>query len=90
MPNSKTYSQCQSCGMPMKLDKNVGGTEKDGSHSKMHCSSCYEKGAFIKPNMSVEEMQNLVNEVLKNEMKWWFPLRWLAVKQIPGLERWKK
>ncbi len=90
MTTIKTHSQCQSCGMPMKMDKMGGGTEKDGSLSEKYCSSCYEKGAFIHPNMTVKEMQELVENVLKNEMKWLFPLRWLAVRQIPGLDRWKK
>jgi len=27
----KQYKFCQSCGFPLKKDKNGGGTEKDGS-----------------------------------------------------------
>jgi arginine decarboxylase-like protein len=86
----KTYTQCQSCGMPMKMDKNGGGTEKDGSKSKMYCSSCYENGEFKNPNITLEEMKKLVDNILKNEMKWLKPLRWFAVRQIPKLERWKR
>ena len=33
----KKYKQCQSCGMPMKMDKNGGGSEKDGSINKIYC-----------------------------------------------------
>lgn len=76
--------------MPLKMDKKGGGSEKDGTLSKMYCSSCYQNGEFINPNMSLEEMQKLVDDILKNEMKWWKVFRWLAVKQIPRLERWKK
>jgi hypothetical protein len=86
----KTYKQCQSCGMPLKMDKKGGGSEKDGTLSKMYCSSCYENGAFKSPDMTVEEMQRLVNNILKNEMKWLGIFRWLAIKQIPRLARWKK
>jgi hypothetical protein len=75
--------------MPLKMDKKGGGSEKDGTLSKMYCSSCYKNGAFTRPNISLEEMQKLVDDVLKNEMKWWKIFRWMAVKQIPGLERWK-
>lgn len=86
----KEYKQCQSCGMPLKQDKKGGGSEKDGTLSKMYCSSCYQDGVFKRPNLSLKEMQKLVDDVLKNEMKWWKIFRWLAVKQIPTLERWKR
>ena len=86
----KTYKQCQSCGMPMKMDKKGGGTEKDGEISKKFCSSCYEHWAFKKPNITIKEMQSLVNEVLKKEMKRWKIFRRLAIQQIPRLERRKK
>ena len=85
----KKYKQCQSCGMPMKQDKNGGGSEKDGTLSTMYCSSCYQDGTFTQPNLSVKDMQSLVNAVLKNEMKRWKVFRWLAVQQIPKLQRWK-
>ncbi len=86
----KIYIQCQSCGMPLREDKNGGGTEEDGSLSKMYCSSCYENGEFKRPQISLEEMQKIVDDVLKNEMKWWKIFRWLAVRQIQKLERWRK
>ena len=86
----KTNFQCQSCGMPLKMDKKGGGSEKDGKLSTKYCSSCYQDGEFTKPNISVSEMQTLVNDVLKKEMKWLWIFRRLAVRQIPKLERWKK
>lgn len=85
----KVYKQCQSCGMPLKQDAQGGGSEKDGTRSTMYCSSCYQDGAFIQPEMPVQEMQRLVDDVLKNEMKWWKLFRWLAVQQIPKLVRWQ-
>ncbi len=76
--------------MPLKKDKQWGGSERDGTLSKMYCSSCYQNGYFKKPNLSLVEMQQLVDDVLKNEMKWWKIFRWLAINQIPSLERRKK
>ena len=76
--------------MPLKQDKKGGGSEKDGTISKMYCSSCYENGVFKKPDMTVEQMQALVDNVLKTEMKFPKIFRWLAVRQIPKLARWKK
>lgn len=84
------YKQCQSCGMPLKKDRQGGGLEADGSRSRMYCSSCYDDGKFKQPGMSMQQMQQLVDGVLKNEMKWPSFLRWLAVRQIPQLIRWKK
>ena len=80
---------CQSCGMPLKRDEIGGGTNADGSKSKMYCSKCYEKGAFITPNMTVDEMKVLVKGKLK---EFGFPgfLAGLFTKNIPKLERWKK
>ena len=76
--------------MPLKKDPMGGGSEKDGSRSKKYCSSCYADGAFKNPEMSLQEMQQLVDNVLKNEMKWPKLFRWMAVRQLPKLERWKK
>lgn len=86
----KTYKQCQSCGMPLKKDPQGGGSEKDGSRSSMYCSSCYADGAFKHPGMTLQEMKTVVENVLKNEMKWPWLLRRMAAWQLPGLERWKK
>jgi hypothetical protein len=85
----KTYKQCQSCGMPLKIDTKGGGSEKDGTLSKMYCSSCYENGAFKRPDLTVKEMQQLVDDILKKEIKFPSIFRWLAVMQIPRLARWK-
>lgn len=37
--------KCQSCGMPLSKDPECGG-EAGGSRSPIHCSLCYENGAF--------------------------------------------
>lgn len=84
---SKTYTQCQSCGMPLQNGK-VAGTEKDGSKSSKYCELCYVDGKFCNPEMSLEEMKAIVDNALK-ERGWVAPLRWLALWQLPTLERWK-
>lgn len=82
------YKNCQSCGMPLKKDEKGGGTNADGSRSKMYCSKCYENGRFVRPDMKVEEMQLLVKDKLK---EFGFPgfLAGFFTKGIPKLERWK-
>jgi hypothetical protein len=75
--------------MPFKKDAQGGGSEADGTRSRKYCSSCYENGAFKHPEMTMKDMQQLVDGVLKNEMRWPGFLRWLAVRQISKLQRWK-
>lgn len=84
----KTYKNCQSCAMPLKKSPNGGGTNADGSISKMYCAYCYDKGKFSQPDINAEQMQAFV----KNKMKeMGFPgfLAGFFTKGIPHLERWK-
>ncbi len=74
--------------MPLNADKQGGGTEQDGSRSLMYCSSCYQSGKFINPNMTLKEMQELVDKVLRDEVKMNPIFRWFAIHQIPTLKRW--
>ncbi len=85
----KIYSNCQSCSMPLKKDVKGGGTNADGSKSAMYCSLCYEKGAFVQPNMTAPEMQVFVKEKLK-EMGFPGFIAGFFTMGIPKLARWKK
>ena len=84
----KSYKNCQSCSMPLKKDEKGGGSNADGSISKMYCSFCYENGSFINPDMTVNEMQELVKIKLK-EIRFPGFLADIFTKGIPKLERWK-
>lgn len=83
----KTHKNCQSCGMPMKKDPGGGGTNTDGSKSLLYCSYCYTSGAFVQPDMTVDEMQILVKEKM---VEMGFPkfMSGFFTKGIPKLERW--
>ena len=86
----KVYKNCQSCGMPLKKDEQGGGTNVDGSRSKVYCSKCYEKGVFQNPEIdTAEKMQDFVKGKLKTMG---FPgfIAGLFTKGIPRLERWNK
>jgi len=78
---------CQSCGMPLSKDKDGGGTEKDGTKSKDYCSHCYQNGQFTQPDLTVQQMQELVKGKLKDMH---FPgfLAGMFTKNIPQLKRW--
>jgi hypothetical protein len=79
--------QCQSCGLPLEKGKQ-SGTEADGSKSDKYCYLCYKDGKFVAPDITLEEMKKIVDNVLKQK-GWWKPARWFALMQIPHLERWK-
>lgn len=82
--------QCQSCGMPLQTKKagDCRGTEKDGSLSEKWCKLCYQNGAFITPNCTLDEMRGIVDNALKENGSGRL-MRWMAKKQLPRLERWK-
>lgn len=86
----QAYKNCQSCGMPLKKSPNCGGTNADGTMSKLYCAHCYDKGQFRQPDMTVTQMQ----EFVKNKMQEMpFYLRMFTkmfVKGIPKLKRWAK
>ncbi len=80
-------ANCQSCGMPLSKDSLGGGSEADGSRSTTYCSLCYEKGEFLHPGFTVEEMQALcVTELKKKGMP--AIMAWLFTRGIPKLGRW--
>ena len=79
---------CQSCGMPLSKDEKGGGTEADGSISSEYCSHCYVSGQFTQPDITVDQMVELVRGKLK-EMHLPGFLAKAFTKDIPKLKRWK-
>jgi len=75
--------------MPLSKDKNGGGTNADGSTSMEYCSNCYQNGAFVLPDITMQQMV----ERVKGKMKEMHIPRFLAnyfTKDIPTLKRWHK
>jgi hypothetical protein len=85
----KKYVNCQSCGMPLNKDEKGGGTEANGSLSETYCSHCYENGQFTMPNITVNEMKELVTEKIVGMKFPKFAAKFLA-RNTHKLERWKK
>ncbi len=83
--------QCQSCGMPLNTKKagDCRGSESDGSKSEKWCKLCYVDGKFFRPDCSLDEMQGIVDKALIENGSGRL-MRWMAKKQLPTLERWKK
>ncbi len=80
---------CQSCGLPFNEEHaHFIAKEPDGSKS-IYCTNCYKDGKFIDPNLSMEEMIDMIVPILgrsigeeeaKKEM----------TTLLPTLKRWKK
>lgn len=78
---------CQSCSMPLSKDPNRGGTHSDGTLSTEYCSFCYQDGAFIEPDITVEMMVNKVDSKLQEMWIPGFMRKWFT-NGIPNLKRW--
>ena len=83
----KTFKFCQSCGMPLKDDPNLGGTNSDGTKNHMYCSYCYDNGVFTFKG-TAKEMQSFCKSKMVENGHSKF-LAWLFTRGIPRLERWK-
>lgn len=80
--------RCQSCGMP--LGPGFFGTEADGSDTQVYCKFCYRDGAYVSPEMTMDEMLNLSVEQMVGQQG--MPLEEAtkaAHEVIPTLERWQ-
>jgi hypothetical protein len=77
---------CQSCCMPLTTDALLG-TEKDGSKSRQYCKYCYENGAFIHPEMTLEGMTSFIKVKMK-DMQIDQGTIDQTVKTLPNLNRW--
>jgi hypothetical protein len=84
----KTYKNCQSCGMPISKDPELGATNLDGTKSNLYCSYCYQNGEFTFKG-TMKEMQAFCKEKMREEGFSKF-IAWLYTRGIPRLQRWKK
>ncbi|MFE3848746.1 zinc ribbon domain-containing protein [Flavobacterium sp. LB3P45] len=78
---------CQSCGLPLGNEE-IKGKEKNGLKNDLYCKYCYEDGMFTKPNMTIEDMKDIVSTQMK---KLKLPIYTIqkAINILPSLSRWK-
>lgn len=76
--------------MPLQTKKagDCRGTEQDGTKSEKWCTLCYQDGAFISPDCTLDQMKTIVDNALKEQGSGRI-MRWMAQKQLPTLDRWK-
>ncbi|HVS96562.1 MAG TPA: zinc ribbon domain-containing protein [Puia sp.] len=80
------YIHCQSCGMPLDQPELLG-TEKDGSKSTIYCLYCYREGRFVRPDMTLKEMEEHVREMLEETHTGEATIR-SVLEKLPHLTRW--
>jgi hypothetical protein len=78
---------CQSCGIPLDNEA-IKGTKANGLKSEEFCKFCYDEGVFTNPNMTLSEMQENV-ETLMKKLKLSEQAIQEAVSILPILNRWK-
>ena len=83
----KTYTYCQSCGMPLD-EENLLGTEKDGLKSREYCKYCYQNGAFTQPDLTLDLMRSRLLELMKPLSKLDPQVNEL-LQRLPLLRRWR-
>lgn len=83
-----THKNCQSCRMPLKRDEQGGGTNADGTKNMVYCSHCFQRGKFVLPDITVNQMQTRVRTKL---IEFGMPgfLTGFFTRGIPKLERWR-
>ncbi len=87
----KNNKNCQSCGMPISKDQNGGGTEKDGSKSKLYCSFCYANGEFVGGNVSLEAFSKMTQKgMIEGGQNRFFAWLFSRPFMLGHLARWKK
>lgn len=83
----KANKFCQSCGMPIKKDPNLGGTNSDGTKNSDYCSYCYQLGKFTFHG-NVDDFQDFCKEKMVEGGHSKF-IAWLFTRGMRRLERWK-
>lgn len=83
-------SFCQSCGMPIeRID--CFGTYEGGLINNEYCIHCYENGKFTDPEITMEEMIDLIVDITVDKTKISEEqARQISQSFIPTLKRWRK
>jgi hypothetical protein len=79
---------CQSCTMPID-NVTDRGTEKDGSYNNEYCKYCYGDGAFLNPELTLDQMKSRITKQMKKRN---LPYEILqqSLTMVSNLKRWEK
>ena len=82
---------CQSCGMPLGEEKELHGTQADGTINPDYCIYCYRNGDFT-ADITMEEMINSCIPFMLQAHPELAPAKARAMMHavLSQLKRWKK
>lgn len=82
---------CQSCGMPLGEEKELYGTQADGTINPDYCIYCYRNGDFT-ADITLEEMINSCIPFMLQAHPELAPAKARAMMAavLPQLKRWKE
>jgi hypothetical protein len=73
--------------MPINKDPQGGGTNADGSKNTTYCSYCYQNGAFVGGDMTLEQFQDFCKQKMIENGRSKFTA-WLFTRGMKRLQRW--
>ena len=79
---------CQSCGMPI-TNKELLGTNKDGSLNNDYCKYCYQDGEFI-DKVTMEEYIDMCSKYGEEAGMTNEEMHAFCEKLFPTLKRWRE
>jgi hypothetical protein len=80
---------CQSCGMPMKKDKDFG-TNKDGNQNGEYCCFCFKNGRFTDEGVTLQQKIDKLVKISVEQLGMPEDIaRTMAETKLPQLKRWK-
>ena len=81
-----TTAVCQSCAMPIE-DAEAFGTEAGGARAEEYCTHCYQDGGFTAPDVTMEQMADVVAGFMEGMPK--AQATEAALASLSGLKRWR-
>ena len=81
-----TTAVCQSCAMPLE-NSEAFGTEAGGARAEEYCTHCYQEGAFTAPDMTMEQMADVVAGFMEGMPK--AQATEAALANLSDLKRWR-
>lgn len=79
---------CQSCAMPIAKDEDFG-TNEDGNQNEEYCTHCFQNGEFTNPNMTKEEMVDVLVGFADKMKMTKEKAKKMAEETLPKLKRWQ-
>ncbi len=81
-----TSTVCQSCSMPLEKPEDYG-TEAGGTRAEEFCTHCYQGGSFTAPDVTMDQMADIVAGFMEGMPK--AEATQAALAGLSGLGRWQ-